>query len=182
MTSEWNLDVVSQPSSDAVVTYTAVVSLSLERSSISFADGVPREALAEALARPPAWTLDPWSPPRGGTDRDLTSIALSKMKAVLDFRAGLEANSASEIRAALQDRFPAVASGSRNIGSTGERFKSFVVEAAVYANGEADWGFITPAAGIDPSGMRSDDADGDLRIFLQNTVRADIVERLAALR
>jgi len=181
MSGEWQGDLVSEGPPDAVVTYTAVVRLSLERSSISFSQSVSRERLIDALSRAPAWTLDPWSPRQGGTDEELTATALQKIKAVLDFRAGIKEQSADGIRAALQARFPQVAEAKGDSSAGIERFKSYVVEAAVRADGEAEWGFVTPEAGADPAGLRSDDPDGELRIFLQNTARADIVERLSKL-
>ncbi len=155
--------------------YTASVTVDLEESSLRLNDGLPHGRLRGALATPPEWTLDPWD----ASEADLERLALDKLKALLDFDAGLGANSSAEIRQALDERFPEIAAARRLKGSA-TVFKRFEVTALVLADdGAANWELVTPSAGDFAPGLGpSLDSGAPLKVFVQNLIRADLLTRL----
>lgn len=141
-----------------VVVYEAVVSLDLERSAVSlFPDAGGASSFGAVLAP-----------------------VLSQLKALFDAGAELPNGTGEEIRASVDARYPAIAQ-ERRAGSASaneEPYMRFAVDATVWADNTATWGFEIPESGEFPPGLESDE-DRALDLYIQNLVRADLADRLA---
>lgn len=160
-----------------VVTYTAIVGLRLEYARIRFDPSISRGDLARVLAaNPPQWKTTSWPPPLTGTDADLSILALSKLKANLDFTNRLSDGTALQMESAIQVRFPGITSEEAEASGN---YKRFPIEAEIWEDGSTSWGYEIPEAGEFPPGFEADPTG--LEIFLRNVVRADLQARLEAL-
>jgi hypothetical protein len=159
--------------------YEAVVTSDIESASLTLNDAVPAADLQRILSIPPEWTVDSWPP----SSTDPQTLALAKIKALLDFDAQLPSggsggNDSAGIRAHLSAAFPGVGAG-RAKGA--KNAKVFGIKAVVrLEDGQAEWEVAVPAAGEFPTGITSEDLDpgAPLKVFLQNIARADVLKRM----
>jgi hypothetical protein len=159
-----------------VATYRAVIGLDVERAEFNIATDLDREVVEAALLQKPEWCPIPWPRISEPTDRDLRRLALLKLSIFFDFAAKLPAGTGQEIRQALWQRFPAVRTALAEAG--GVRFKRFPVHATIWSDGESNGGYHHPSEGEHPPiGTVTEET---LDLFIQNLVRADIRDRLAA--
>lgn len=173
-----------------MATYLAIVSGDVERSAMTLApEATPGNRLA-ALRRSPEWwpRSDPWPE----ADQKQTRLALLKLQALFDFGASIPGSTALEIRDGIYQKFPDAKDlmSSASARMPGQRPLRIEVEACVRADGQADWGFVTPPFSMAalPNGAKAhfvkrSDLGGrtDLQVFVQNLVRADIYRRLEEL-
>lgn len=197
MAANWHVDV--SPVADvappvAVATYSAIVSLGVESSSLVLSRKVDRYVLVQAIAAPPTWPTSFWVAPRDDSDEALEASALSKIHALLDFASQMPAEGAGALRIALDRAYPEVALARReqHIGRSTLNFKHFEVTAQVLADGSPVWGFEVPLAGTMLPGILPLIQSGELLgqavgagataldLFLQNSVRADVMRRRGA--
>lgn len=159
--------------------YDAVICLNvIVESAVRLAPDLGPEERA-AIAREPEWTGSPW---RGGgvhSDADALICGLDKMLTLLGFRSEIGHDDPPAIRDAVDARFPKVARAALSPDALG--YKRYSVQVTIDDDGAARWGFVTPAAGLEPPGIDATDPDRDLRLLLQNLARADIATRRANL-
>ncbi|MGQ0678685.1 MAG: hypothetical protein ACT4OM_03345 [Actinomycetota bacterium] len=173
-----------------VASYTAAISLEVERSHFQLNHALSREELFEGIARPPAWpTASPWIAPQDSSDRELTRSAFMKLVAALAFAAELESDSQEGIRHLVDKRFAGVAK-ERELerrGFSTHRYKIFEVRAQILDDGSPVWGFDVPTAGEMIPGTIAgrdelaiaravtSDSGRELDLYLQNLARADLM-------
>ena len=151
--------------------YQATFRSRIEDAGLTLNPALPHSELLRTLSIPPEWTPEPWL----ATERDPHVLALTKLKILLDFDARLTAGSSAEIRERIAASFPKVASARR------DNLKAFQVEALVrLADGQAEWSVAVPEDGDLPPGIRTAELESgaNLKIVIQNLVRADLLERL----
>jgi hypothetical protein len=158
--------------------YDAVVTSDIVSSSLTLNDALPTTDLQRVLSIPPEWTLseNDWPPAAS----DPQTLALAKIKALLDFGAQIPDGSSSEIRSSIATALPGLASGAgQEIGATA--IKQFTVKSIVrLADGQAEWEVTVPAAGAFPAGISDQNLDqgSPLKLFLQNVTRADVLAKM----
>jgi hypothetical protein len=161
-----------------IAEYRAVISDHVETSSLVFTAGVDARRRSAALKRAPEWTEQEWP-----TDVDASSpvaqtyLALSKIKALLDFGARLDGQSADEIQAAVSQAFPH--SLQRKAGVA-----RYEVRAIVDLEGLASWGVRELSSGDAPAGASGSFADdrSDLQVLVQNLARADVQRQIEKMQ
>lgn len=194
MAGNWKVEV--SPVADAVpqqaaATYTATISLVVESSSLVLNHLLDRNALLRAISVPPTWPTELWVAPTDSSDEALAVSALSKIHALLDFAAQMPAETADDLRSALDRGYPEVARERREqrAGRSRTRFKRFEITAKILTDGSPVWGFEVPVLGtmlpgILPAGESSDSlaqrigsGATHLDLFLQNAARSDVIGR-----
>jgi hypothetical protein len=113
----------------------------------------------------------------------LEQLALRRVKNLLDFDSQLEDGTGDEIRAQVYARFPEVQKVSATDAGS---YASFSVDAAIFDGGQTEWGVGpgTSTAMKLPPGISGSSEDWDfesgsnLKIFVQNLVRADLADVL----
>jgi hypothetical protein len=103
---------------------------------------------------------------------------------MLSLRPGIHGSTAAEVRAGLFERFPslpqAIAAGKT------ESYRRFAVEASVSDDRSASWGHFEDKPGLTMPGTEDHPdpvaAKVPVEIFLQNVLRADLLERIEKLR
>ena len=158
-----------------IAIYSAVVAYGVETSSLRFNSGLETDELAAAIAIPPDWSLSQWPPQApDNPDNDLVLKALTKLKALFDFASGLPDGDSEEIRQAVAARFL----GSIDQSAATIAQKRFTVEAVIWEDGTATWGYDIPSAGSVPTSVNT---ATDLDVFVQNLVRSDLQQRIEAI-
>jgi hypothetical protein len=177
--------------------YTATVHAAVERSDFALSSALTDDD-KQALLTSPEWIPDGETWPAASltvayaTSVDLSRAALTKMRYVVTFGAGIERGSGERIRAALYRRFPRARAlfDEAQAKEGGAQYARFSVEAVIRGDGQAEWGFQSPPRGTGlarqipgVSDAIRDKASGrsDLSVFLQNLVRADLQDRIDAL-
>jgi hypothetical protein len=120
----------------------------------------------------------------GVADQNDLLLAFSRIVAMLSLRPGIAGSTAAEVRAGLFEMFPslpqAIAAGKT------ESYRRFAVEASVSDDRSASWGHFEDKPGLTLPGTE-DHSDPvavkvPVEIFLQNVLRADLLERIEKLR
>lgn len=152
--------------------YEALISDDIQQSSLLLNDALPADQLTRALGVTPEWAPQGWPP--AATDAE--SLALAKIKILLDFDAQVDGSSSSDIRANLHQEFPAIAHG----GPAARSLRTFSVTALVRLDGQAEWEVFTSAEGQLPAGIPDDslDSGSPLKKVIQNLARADVLRLL----
>jgi hypothetical protein len=163
------------PIEPPIATYTAEVFETVRHSTLSIVDPLTRRQVT-ALRTPPEWTLSGWTSVTPGSPREFEHLALLKMKALLDFDAGLPNGSSQAIIDGLAKRF-----GPRAFRPTdGNALRVTVV---VRDDGKAEWGAEVDGSNELPLGITDSSLDPGrpLKVLVQNLVRADIQQHLERL-
>lgn len=195
--SDWKVSVSSskgQAPQAVVATYTALISLELEKSSFRLNGDLAHDVLFEAISRPPEWpTATPWLAPRDSSNEELSKSALSKLLALLDFASQIEAATSEELSKAIEVRYPQIVKDRvlKSKGLLARKYKLFEMWAQILEDGSPTWGFDVPAAGTMLPGVLKTAGEqelgqlltsgnaSELDLFLQNSARTDLMERLS---
>ena len=167
----------------SVITYTAVVRLALECSSLEANTAIPPDVRSEAIKRAPGWMPDGWPPQALPAGHEVEAITLIKLRRLFDFGHSDGHPQAAEIRALIERAWPQVADRLAR-GYDPAQHKAFKVRANVWADGEATWEYSHDGSGAFPPGIGRAVRQGfgsELDSFLQLIVRADLQTRLEAL-
>ena len=166
---------------DRVLMYTAVVRLTLESSHVELNANVSEPLRSEALWLAPEFAPDGWPPP--GVSKDRTSLELVGIYKFYEMMQAGDERLANSSRVTLQlvrERRPLVAHRIE-MGYDVEEFKTLPVEAEIWSNGEATWGYSHGPKGQFPPGVSTVVRPGrgsELDLFIQKLVRADLEVRL----
>lgn len=182
--SKWKTQSIATDSPPPLIwaaKYEATVVTNLEASRLVLNRTVPERDLARALSIPPEWTLEPWPTDESNLER----LALTKLKALLDFDAQLSGISSSAVRGNLAAAFPELGPdlfrSGRSASAKAAARKVFQVEALIRLDdGQAQWSVEVPGEGALPPGIQSAELESgsSLKVFIQNVSRADILGRL----
>ncbi|MGH7916056.1 MAG: hypothetical protein ACREQE_01200 [Candidatus Binataceae bacterium] len=123
---------------------------------------------------PPKWFLNPWPPTlTSNPDSDLLVYALARLKTVFDFAAQLADGSASDLKSEIASHFASITSQQ----SVVTKYKRLPVDAAIWEDGSATWGYDIPAAGSFPGDLE----EFDLDVFIKNWIRYDLQKRIESI-
>jgi hypothetical protein len=159
--------------SDIIFRYKAFIGQEVERAEVRWE--APSQQYRGVLSSAPAWSPRSWPSQSEATEVSDLEFALRKIATMLEFGSEIDANAGELIRHALRAKFPQMAT----LRGTGR----IEAEAVVSSDGEASFSFKTPGQSSDiplsnsPRGERR----ADLTLFVQNALRADIYDRLAAV-
>lgn len=171
------------PVSPVVATYKAVISKDVERSSLSIKKA-QMERSRSALEATPAYAAWPqrWFAQRGLAPAQLSDelLVLARLRLVLDFGAGLIAESSSELEDGISQRWASVLNSSLTQGGSFERVS---VTALVRANGNPEWGFErneTSGAALPFPAQAPSSERPELDLYIQNLARLGVQRRIEA--
>lgn len=126
----------------------------------------------------------PWPPPgfegMALSEASIELVVLARVKAALDFGAGLKAEKADELRASMNRTWPAVSAGGHYERVTGE--------VSVRANGDVEWGYThggasAPALPVEAmSGLTPRPGCSALDVYVQNTLRLAVLAEATCFR
>lgn len=179
-------DVQSQVT-PALAHYDAIVSVDVERDSLTIVDPPLAQQSRADLARAPGYAAWPPAPLGPQTDLSMLSVealVLARMKAVLDFGAKLAGSSGTALRAAIATEWSVLdrARQARAAGTTSPNYERIRAQVTVRADGSAEWGYSRTATSAQPLPLSGIQADGrtSLDAYVQNQLRAAIADKLTA--
>lgn len=146
--------------------------------------------VVSAVSRAPEFSSVPWSETQAAAAREpdpqrtLEIFALAKIRALLDFGAELDGATPDQIRAQIDQRWPAIARARNSNGwaAPTARYNRLQVEAFIRADGASGWGYTVISGGLPLPAFEGNDlkAAGEIDRYLQNMVRAEIGGRQQA--
>jgi hypothetical protein len=157
------------------------MSVDLERQALTILDtGLAERSRNELIADP---VYSPWPPPGfeevALSEARIELVVLARMKAALDFGAGLTGENGDELRTSVDVTWPALSAGGHYERVTGE--------ASVRANGDVEWGYThggtsAPALPVETmSGLSSKSGRTALDLYVQNTLRLAVLAEASSL-
>lgn len=160
-----------------VATYTALIRVAIEESSIETRADVSQEQLTRILTTPPQFFRGSWptEPPR--TEAEMLRNVLLKLRALFDFGPNLPTGSSDEIRIATYAAFPQL-----QMKDSGKvRYRFHKVTAYIWDDGSTGWRLDISPVGAELPELPFVLSGSDLEWFIQNLVRADLATRLEDL-
>src|SRR5215472_206499 len=115
----------------SVITYTAVVRLALECSSLEANTAIPPDVRSAAIKRAPAWTPDGWPPQALPAGHEVEAITLIKLRRLFDLGHRDGRPRAAEIRTVTEHTWPQIADRLAR-GYDPTKYKAFKVRADVW--------------------------------------------------
>jgi hypothetical protein len=166
----------------SVITYTAVVRLALEYSSLEANPAVPPDVRSAAIKRAPGWIPDGWPPQALPAGHEVEAYTLIKLRRLFDLGYSDGHPQAAEVRTLIGSTWLPIADRLAH-GYDPTEYKAFKIRADVWTDGEASWEYSHDGSGAFPPGINTAVRDGfsELDSFLQLVVRADLQARLEAL-
>jgi hypothetical protein len=175
------------PKMQDIFLYKAVIRLQVESSSVAFNPAFDRYAIRSRLEvplgikRPHKW------PPLLSNDpeKDIHILALAKVKLMLDLGTTLPDAHPTQMRKATHKQFLKIEPELQTTSQL-DTYARIFIEAGVNEDGEPH--HTSTVEGILPPGLtgevvpESEDQNTDFELFWKNLVRADILERIEALR
>jgi hypothetical protein len=154
--------------------YSAVIGLGLERSGVRWE--VSPATARDAVERQPTWPTE-WPDRSTLPQVDSLVLALRKVAALLDFDARIEGNTGDEIRQSILTSFPALTET-----KVVPRGRSYRGEAYILADGIPRWQYESSEDHKVLPGLSTAKVNGksDLDTYIQNVMRADLYDRIAA--
>lgn len=191
--AKWDVSVGQAAQADqqpVVAEYKAVIKHGLERSEVTINGAIDRETVIRAAAAEPAWSSEPWVPPRDDSDGEVLRCFISKLNALFAFGEKIPGDDSASMRASLREKYSSVSGGA--FGDTPQddgprRYKWIEVGAQMRGDGTCTWWYDVPGLGDYPDFLTSTQgtinvlAEGTLDDFLQSTVHLDLVERRESL-
>jgi hypothetical protein len=169
----------------ALATYRATVGLDLERSEFVYDTNASTTSIRTAGSVAPGW-LTQWPPVElqvnDARDASAEGIVLAKMVALFDFASEIDERSPEAILRAVDRRWPRVAAARNQRADAKSVFERVEVTAWLREDGTADWSYVRADERGEPLPMASEAGlkRGELEIFVQNLVRVDLRQRMAA--
>ena len=177
------------PKRQDIFLYKAVIRLQVEYSSVAFNPAFDRYAIRSRLQGPTGMQRPHKWPPLLSNDpeKDIHILALSRLKLLLDLGTTLPDADPTEMRKATFKQFLKI---EPQLLSTRQldAYARIFVEAGLNEDGEPHQSSAVEKIGILPPGLTGEvvlesvDQHTDVELFWKNLVRADILERIEALR
>ena len=180
-TGQWASDILNPRE---IFRYRSTIRLTTESVTFEFNPEIPLQDRRAMLLKDPGWRL-PWPPPLTGvTDRDDLILAFARIAGALGMRAGIPGSTAAEIRRGMYKIFRGAIPQAIEAADS-ESYRRFAVEASVQDDSSASWGYGEDSPGLVLPGTEDDSqhlGKPGVELFVQNLLRADILERLEELQ
>ena len=171
------------PTPQEVFRYRSTIRISIETATFEFDPAIPLDERRAILLKDPGWRI-PWPPPlTGAADRDDLILAFSRIVGALGLKAGIPGSTAEAVRSGLFEMFSSVPQAIYANANT-ESYRRFAANASIGDDGSATWGYYEDRPGLTVPGVdyRPHHLDkSGVEIFVQNLLRADLLERIEKL-
>jgi hypothetical protein len=167
-----------------VARYDGVLSLTMERSQFVVLDDQRSRENRTRFASTPGFS----SAAAPAATAGIRQLLIARLAAALEFGSDLALHSATELEAAIDERWNSVAElrQTRALGRSTDVYERIAVEGLVRADGTAEWGYSYGSGGRAlpiprraASKAERIEPRSDYELYIQNQMRADLLRMLA---